>query len=45
MNLVLNIPDDFAARLSAGGDIEREALEALALEAYRAGRLKGPELR
>jgi hypothetical protein len=45
MNVVLQIPDDFAGRLSAGGDIEREALEALALESYRAGRLTGPELR
>ncbi len=45
MNLVLHIPDDFAAKLSAGGDIEREALEALALESFRAGRLTKAELR
>jgi hypothetical protein len=45
MNLVLHIPDDFAAQLSAGGDIEREALEALALESFRAGRLTKAELR
>ncbi len=45
MNLTLHIPDDFAAQLSAGGDIEREALEALALESYRAGRLTRPGLR
>ncbi len=44
MNLVLHIPDDFAAQLSAGDDIEREALEALALESFRAGRLTRPEL-
>jgi hypothetical protein len=45
MDLVLHIPDDFAEQLSAGGDIEREALEALALESYRAGRLTKAELR
>ncbi len=45
MNLVLHIPDDFAERLSAEGDVERQALEALALESYRAGRLTKPELR
>ena len=45
MNLVIHIPDDFAERLSPGGDVERNALEALALEAYRAGRLTKPELR
>ena len=46
MNLTLHIPDDFAERLAAaGGDIERRALEALALEEYRAGRLTRPELR
>ncbi|HLY54369.1 MAG TPA: UPF0175 family protein [Stellaceae bacterium] len=45
MNLVLRIPDDLADRLRAGGDIERQALEALALESYRSGRLTKPELR
>ncbi len=45
MNLVLHIPDDFAERLSAEGDVERQALEALALESYRAGRLTKAELR
>jgi hypothetical protein len=45
MDLLLHIPDDFAAQLSAGGNIEREALEALALESYRAGRLTKSELR
>lgn len=44
MNLVLHIPDDLAERLSAAGDIERQALEALAAEAFRAGRLTKPEL-
>ena len=45
MNLVLHIPDDLAVRLSASGDVERQALEALAVEAYRFGRLTKPELR
>jgi hypothetical protein len=43
--LVIHIPDDFAERLGAGGDVERQALEALALESYRAGRLTKAELR
>ena len=45
MNFVLHIPDDFAEQLGADGDIERQALEALALESYRAGRLTRAELR
>lgn len=45
MNVVIRIPDAFAARLSAGGaDLERRALEALAAEEYRAGRMTKPEL-
>jgi hypothetical protein len=46
MNLTVRIPDSFARRLvDLGGDIERKALEALALEEYRAGRLSKKELR
>jgi hypothetical protein len=45
MDFLLHIPDDFAAQLSAGGDLKREALEALALESYRAGRLTKAGLR
>lgn len=45
MNVVLHIPDDLAEQLRAGGDVERQALEALALESYRAGRLTKAELR
>ena len=45
MNLTVRSPDDLAARLGARGDLERQALEALALEEYRAGRLTKPELR
>jgi hypothetical protein len=46
MNLTLEIPDDVAERLTAeGGDLTRRALEALALEEYKRGRLTKPELR
>ena len=46
MNLIVQIPDDVAKRLaSAGGDLSRRALEALALEEYKLGRLTKPELR
>jgi len=45
MNVVLHIPDDFVDRLALGGDIERQALEALAVESYRAGRLTKVDLR
>lgn len=45
MNLVLHIPDEFAEQLGSGGDVERQALEALALESYRAGRLTRADLR
>ncbi len=44
MNLILRIPDDLAARLSASGDVERQALEALVLEAYRGGQMNKDEL-
>jgi len=40
MNLTVHIPDVMATPLAAaGGDLERRALEALAAEEYRAGRL------
>ena len=46
MKLTIEIPDDVGARLAAaGGDLARRALEALALEEYRHGRLTRPELR
>ena len=46
MNVLVRIPDDFAARLAERGpDLERQALEALALETYRAGRMSKAELR
>lgn len=46
MNLTVEIPDDVAQRLSlGGGDLSRRALEALAAEEYRQGRLHKPDLR
>ena len=45
MNLTVRIPDDLATRLGAvSPDLERQALEALALEAFRVGHLTKPEL-
>jgi hypothetical protein len=44
MNLTLRIPDELAARLDTEGDLERQALEALALESFRAGRISKDEL-
>jgi hypothetical protein len=46
MQVTLDIPDDVAARLkAAGGDLSRRALEALAIEEFKRGRLTKPELR
>jgi hypothetical protein len=46
MNLTVEIPDDLAGQMSAGGrDLSRRALEALALEEYKSGRLTEDELR
>ena len=45
MNLTLRIPDEIATRLGATGpDLERQALEALVVESFRAGRLNKDEL-
>jgi hypothetical protein len=44
MNVTIAIPDDVAVRLGSEVELERRALEALALEGYRAGRLTRPEL-
>jgi chromosome segregation and condensation protein ScpB len=45
MNVTVEIPDDLAARLAAGGrDLSRAALEMIAAEAYRADRITKPEL-
>jgi hypothetical protein len=46
MKLMVEIPDDVAERLAAAGeDLSRRALEALALEGYKLGRLTRAELR
>ncbi len=45
MNVTLEIPDDIAPRLAAGGrDLTRTALEMIAAEAYREDRITKPEL-
>ena len=45
MNAMVPIPDDLAARFGSEAELGRRAVEALALEEYRAGRLTRPELR
>ena len=45
MEIIVRIPDDLAARFGAAGDIERRALEALALDEFRHGRLTRSELK
>ncbi|MBV9305514.1 MAG: UPF0175 family protein [Acidobacteriaceae bacterium] len=46
MHLTIEIPDDLIDPLSvSGNDLARRALEALALEEYRNGRLTEDELR
>ena len=45
MNLTLPIPDELASRLGSGDELARRALEAFAVEEYRAGRLTHPDLR
>ena len=46
MELTLHIPDELADRLGASGsDLSRRALEALALEEFKQGRLTKVELR
>lgn len=45
MTILVPIPDDLAARFGSEAELGRRAVEALALEEYRAGRLKPAELR
>jgi hypothetical protein len=45
MEITLTIPDELARLIGTSGDIERRALEALALEEFKAGHLTKPELR
>jgi Uncharacterised protein family (UPF0175) len=45
MNLTVQIPDDIASRLTAGGeDLSRRALEALVADEYKHDRITKPEL-
>lgn len=44
MQFTVDIPDDLARRVMAAGDVSRQALEALALEEMRAGRITELEL-
>jgi hypothetical protein len=46
VQITLNIPDELATLISAGGkDLSRTALEALATEGYRSERLSESEIR
>ena len=45
MNLTVHIPDELASRLGTTGQLERRALEALALEEFKLGHLTRVELR
>jgi predicted HTH domain antitoxin len=44
-HVTLNLPDKLSHFLAASGNVERAALEAIALEAYREGHLSTGELR
>ncbi len=45
MDVTVQIPDDLASRMGDAGDLSRRALEALAAEEYKRGRLTKPDLR
>jgi Uncharacterised protein family (UPF0175) len=45
MQVTVHIPDDIGRRLAeAGSDLSRRALEGLAIEEFKAGRITEPEL-
>jgi hypothetical protein len=44
MQVTIQIPDDIASRIASGGDLTRRALEALAIEELKAGRISEPDL-
>ena len=45
MDVTVQIPDDIASHMTEGGaDLSRRAIEALAIEEYKSGRLTDPEL-
>jgi hypothetical protein len=45
MDIKVHIPDDLARHLGTTGELERRALETLALEEYKVGHLTRAELR
>jgi Uncharacterised protein family (UPF0175) len=45
MNLTLRIPDALAARFASADEMQRRAIEALALDEFRLGHLTRPELK
>ena len=46
MQVTLELPEDIVAQMTSnGGDISRAALEGLALEGYRSGRLSEAQIR
>jgi hypothetical protein len=45
MNLTVQIPDELASRLGTTGELERRALEALALEEFKLNHLNRAEVR
>lgn len=45
MDITVRIPDDLAKRLGSPRELERRALEALALEEFKLGHMTRPELR
>ena len=46
MDLTVHIPDEIVPQLQiAGSDLSRRALEALALEEYKSGRISNAQLR
>lgn len=44
-HLTIDLPDNLSRFLSASGNVERAALEAIALQAYREDKLSTAELR
>jgi hypothetical protein len=45
MNLTVEIPDELANHLSAGGDLSRRMLESFAVQEYKAERISKVQLR
>jgi hypothetical protein len=45
MNLIVRIPDELTARLGTADELERRALESLALEEFKLGHMTRSELR